>query len=952
MSRLTRILAMAVGSVALFAVFAVAGWAITDRFTTEESTPVMLETVALEEYQLIPAEEDVEEQFARIDAQTSVAPETQGVASTSGESQGEATSAAVGSRRPDSAQTVRVVRRSLVDVVDSPDPSETEGSTPPSDAATSSTTTVSESGEATDPEGEGTDEEAAGGLTEETPFLFGDLGLRNPVVADPVGPLRFDLCAGSAAGWGAPAGCPPGIGGIVTLVDDEVDPAIAALVFGPNTAFERCGPSDDTTWKLIVHMRVPGTLNLTLWEGAAEVRGNRGLISAAPPGAFSRSVEVPPETAAALTAALDDGRTPEFGLGFFCIEVPAMATNTPIVAEHFVVSSYPAHGGARGPLYQNDVSLYEADPRVGLRPPTIVWGAPGTDDVVNATIYKRESEQAWAKAVEIQSWASVQDVCNTDGVAVGSAGPVPSGTGSPSGDTIIVGDFVRTANVGTSGGWPYDPSIDKADGLQVQLTPGLTYALCTYVVSGGDSLSPVVVHSEATFVATPTTREIDVEISGIQGVSVAPTAEHVEFSVRPQIEGCRGGNVEFPGANSGVFGQDLPICHGAASGVRDAGGFAIKVQSFSRDGDFEWGNTNEAWIPVDPSELTCVWDCLETLERVVRLPAPDDVLSATRRQGVTIGLISLTIRFTPPPWRGFPEWTIGPVGTFDNTNPEPPAEPVIAWETMSSSRLTDPDTGTYAASLGGVVTADRPVTIDTVFFDYSIPGFDCEVDMFGVDFDEESTEFRNRHELSFEGLCFGASYRLVIEATDRFGSHTMQIFNVTTSAPRIRLHARLELGPVGGLSSGSAEGFIEFGPLEGVRELSRYNTPTVGSIRTLGGAVSNEEDLAGWKTDAEPRRDYRICDGWGRPAPRLWQVETDGHSYKELVVNVTIGKYVPANTDVNCEVHPDFVGDREILEEVRVGRVVTLNELMEGVEIVDSTAIGQPKLILTAEWAG
>ncbi len=559
------------------------------------------------------------------------------------------------------------------------------------------------------------------------------------------------------------------------------------------------------------------------------------------------------------------------------------------------------------------------------------------------------------KAVEIQSWVSVQDVCNTDGSAIGPAGPVPSGTTSPSGDAITVGDYVRTSNVGTSGGWPYDPRVDKADGLRVHLAPGNTYALCTYVVGGGASLSPRVVHSEATFVATPTTREIDIEISGVQGTDIAPTAERVEFSVRPQLEGCRGGDVEYPGRNSGVFGQDLPICHGTATGVRAASGFSVKVQSFSREEGNGWGNTNEAWIPVDPDELTCVWDCRETLERVVRLPAPGDVLGATRRGGVTIGLVSLTIRFTPPPVVGFSEWTIGPVGTYDNTNPDPPAEPVIAWETTSSGRLTDPVTGTYAASLAGVVTADRPVTIDAAYIDYSVPGLDCEVDGFGVDLDEVSADFSARHSLSFEGLCFGLGYRLVVEATDESGSRTMQIFDVFTFAPRITLRARLELEPLGTLPDTTEDWFIDFGSLEGVRELSRYNTPTVGTMLTLGGAVSNEEDLAGWKTDAEPWRDYGICDGRSSlfgPAPRLWEVETNGYSYNTLTVSATVGKYVHANTDINCDQHLAFLDRREILDEIRVGGVLTLNELMEGVEIIDSAATGQPTLLLTAEWAG
>ena len=112
--------------------------------------------------------------------------------------------------------------------------------------------------------------------------------------------------------------------------------------------------------------------------------------------------------------------------------------------------------------------------------------------------------------------------------------------------------------------------------------------------------------------------------------------------------------------------------------------------------------------------------------------------------------------------------------------------------------------------------------------------------------------------------------------------------------------------------------------------------------------------MTGWKTDAEPRRDYRICDGGipgFRPFPRLWEVEVDASSYYNIETSVTRGSYVPSN-EANCEVARISVDDLFAVEgEIRLGGDVTLNELFDGVEIVDSTTSGERKLTLTAGWA-
>ncbi len=64
------------------------------------------------------------------------------------------------------------------------------------------------------------------------------------------------------------------------------------------------------------------------------------------------------------------------------------------------------------------------------------------------------------------------------------------------------------------------------------------------------------------------------------------------------------------------------------------------------------------------------------------------------------------------------------------------------------------------------------------------------------------------------------------------------------------------------------------------------------------------------------------------------------------------GYYTHANfSDVNCEVHPRFP-DKEITDTLRFGGVVTLNELFDGIEITATTPHGEPKLTLTASWAG
>ena len=201
----------------------------------------------------------------------------------------------------------------------------------------------------------------------------------------------------------SPEGCSFGFGGTILTVELDDDPTYGVDNFLASEG--RRETTDDTLMSLVVGTAVPGTVPLTLWQGSPD--------SDPPPGAFFSQYELPAGHTDTLTAALDAG---EPTTGFFCIEVLAMIGE--LVAEHFLVSSYPPHCGALGPVFRDSLSNRSGRPQSAIT-------AFGSDALYVRT-HRTINEEVWVKAVEIDLATPAGAVCNTGGREIGARGPTPN----------------------------------------------------------------------------------------------------------------------------------------------------------------------------------------------------------------------------------------------------------------------------------------------------------------------------------------------------------------------------------------------------------------------------------------------------------------------------------------------------------------------------------------------
>lgn len=212
MTRPLKLAGTALGSVVAFAFFALAGWGIADLLSDD---PVPEATVAALRYPLMPVGEDEEatlEWIGEEQDQTAVA-----MADNAAEDEPLGSSAA-------GAQAVRIAADSSFPPADVED---LEGSTDESGLAT-------EAGLG-DPAEHGIPVEVFG----EAPYLRGRVDLTGIVIADPVGPVDIDICAGETRLPESPAGCPFGFGGTVVPLDGEI--TLAAVGGRPPTGFTAFG---------------------------------------------------------------------------------------------------------------------------------------------------------------------------------------------------------------------------------------------------------------------------------------------------------------------------------------------------------------------------------------------------------------------------------------------------------------------------------------------------------------------------------------------------------------------------------------------------------------------------------------------------------------------------------------------------------------------------------------
>ena len=911
MTRLTRILAQIIGSVALFALFAVAGWAITDWLTPDQDSSPELETVALSEYPLNPILEDIDEQLTQLGIEQNL---TELALSESTDNEGDSQDSSLGAAVA-GGQTVRMVSRAAIETGPRRTDDDSATSTPAGDA-----------------------DEIPSEVLDDTPFLFDHLDLSDIRVADPIGPLRIDVCAGPELLPESPGGCSFGFGGTIVTTDADVDPSISAALFSPDGSASQCEASDDTTWRLLVRISAPGTLHLEMWNGSPD--------SDPPAGAVAGSFDVPADVAASMTTSLDAGESSTDSDGFFCISVPAMRGE--VVVEHYVVSSYPPHGGSRGPSSRQSFNSRSGRPPSGMTP-------FGLDTLYVRTI-RTATEEMWVKAVEIDPGTPVHDVCNTGGREIGPRGPTPSGVGQ---DADVIGRLSWSVPITIDEVWPYDPLYDTVDLFKLDLLAGNQYAVCTYAVDLSPGFSEGVIFSEAAFVATPTARSMLVRIAGVGGIDRTPEVERLGFDVLPLAPGCGNTSVEYPGVNRReeidriLCGQDGGT---SVSNVVINGGFPVTIVTKDLVGS-DQVETN-AWIPVDSADIVCGTNCGGSLSRTVRIPVKGLAYTESNRSRHQIAYVDLVVEFLPPPSNGFTEWNLGTPDAFDNTDPALPQHPRVHLRHIATTLVhAEADAGPSATAVVEVF-ADRVIS-GVIGVDPSAPT--CARDAVT----EQALSRGISQTITFSGLCLDSSYGVTIDVVDDSGIRTVSTggsgFEFTTTvAGRVIVHAELALEPLPARPPGSPNWYQDYGRVD----VSVYRTS--GSAAGFGRPFSvappdstgSERNSTGWAKVALPSG-IRICDGTTIPPfDRSWRIaslpiRSFGWSISTSVVR---GAY-HGNDDLGaCDANRNNPGvplNRTWLSTIRFAASdLTLEELLRGIDITTTTPYGAPTLRVWAEIEG
>lgn len=900
MSRLLRILTMTVGGLAIFAVFALAGWAITDLLASQDEVDG-LETVALTEYPLQPAEDDIEEQLARSGDEQELT--DQGLSNTSDvevsdtvERQGSLGSAAAG------GQTVRLVERSTI---------EFGGSSPDGSSTTTTDTGVEP--------GPGSDEPIPGDLFEDLPRLLGGLDLTDIQVADPVGPILIDLCAGPERLPESPEGCSFGFGGTILAVELDDDPTYGVAVFLASE--DRCETTDDTIMSLVVGTAVPGTVSLTLWQGAPD--------SDPPPGAFFAQYESPAELSETLTAALDAG---EATTGFFCIEVPNMTGE--LVAEHFLVSSYPPHGGALGPVFRDPLTS-----RSG-RPPSAMT-AFGSD-ALYVRIHRAVNEEVWVKAVEIDLTTPASAVCDTGGREVGARGPTPNGML----EADVVGGLVYTTSIEIDETWPYGEAFTTVDVHLLNFEAGRNYAICSYVVSTNPFGE--VTHSEAAVVGTPTSRGLDVKMVGAGGTGES-SVELVGFELATP---CGTFPIEYPGQGVHVqYNQNICRSDFLVSNVIRDRGFGVTI--YTRTTEDRDDVVTREWIPVDRNDILCGTACDGDREFVVRLPVHGFDLTESRRTRISVGYLDLVVTLTAADPGGSTSWDLGTPDPYDNADPVLPEYPRVNARLVSTPVDLDAN-GTPSAGMRIEVYADRPVDY-TAEIDPSFPT--CEGTRAPIT-EGMGTASPGGSGSIFQpvGLCIGVRYPITIEVTDAEGNLTTETFEFfTDTSQTFTMRAELQLESLPGLRTGT-DWHQTF------RKLTATNEPSWPVRGAAGGIFDSiaQRFLTGeavlaiqeWKrTSDRGIHGPNACDGSAiPPGPEIWRIDNIPVRSLDWGVSTTVirANYNRNSDGPDCQpgrANPTAPLNIEIVEIVRLAASgLTLEELLQGVVITTETAYGTPSL--------
>jgi hypothetical protein len=402
----------------------------------------------------------------------------------------------------------------------------------------------------------------------------------------------------------------------------------------------------------------------------------------------------------------------------------------------------------------------------GGRPPTVLL-PEGVDQLTVRTFARSAREYVNIQPVEI---GAVEEYggCDIDDVgdltAVRPRMAVPIDTSSP-------------------GDWPWDPDFDRMELWVFALKPDTQYVICIYWVDTTGAGS-VVTYLEEHPVTTASARRPRILLSrwdtfnlGSQG---PPVSTPERFEVR--IPWCGGSWTHtWPGLGLSDRPHDL-VCQGDfVSAVVSRGGFYVDSLLVYEDLGENPPAHDRAWVDVDPALFFCEVDCDEELLVGLGLPVVEHeyVGDEDRRSGREIldypaGRFSLRLVFEDMVAAPH-DWVLGAVRVTDSGDAIVP----IPTKWVSVGRFGeqgDPvptDSGSYSVSRGfSVASADGTPFSLTARSDSpaDTPGSPCVPGGSGIISSYVSETPASVHNFVIDGLCIGAPYDLVLEATDDEGN--------------------------------------------------------------------------------------------------------------------------------------------------------------------------------------
>ncbi len=688
--------------------------------------------------------------------------------------------------------------------------------------------------------------------------------------------FRFDLCAGPNPFADPPPGCPGGSGATIIPLDEHAYYSIDWFNDG------ECVTDNDAVRLALLATR-PSRVEVSAWN----YRG-ADLLGHEPDRAADQTVTVQ-STGAEVDAWLASPPTPVR----FCVELTGLDRG--VIHLKFEGSSVLPLESDLSDDGARDVRWYAA----GLdRPPTTA--VPLTVDTVYVSAYRRSVDD---QQTFVQARVYGEQSCDNAG-DISLIGDNPQG---------IQSDLEATVELRTHiGGWPWDPSWDRADIHKLRLETGKLYLLCAYwVESGGPSFEPDrVVRTEVMLAVPPDLATMTVSVDNIQFIGLEDDPRVNSVSVIPTdfgAYGCRGVTVSTNSSvtETYVLGPD-ELCTVVSPGREfDRGGFEIETRAVDSLGDTY---TRSVFVRVRPTDIRCDSTC-EPVVRRASLPLPyvpkraltghaewpgtfDTGAIPPEPEGETgfpAGTVGLELRFVPT---GFNWWAIDTFREVDQTPRGLPARPQLDVDVTSTASRSS-----LSSAANVELVADRDVSVEA-----SVKGpgggSPCAADAAGG-LDYTSTERSSRHAFSFSGLCPGTQYELHVTALDETGTP-----GEVTLRPSL---ADVQVVPFGtvGIDVAVDVEFVVLGapPAEGgnvfhVRHLPQFEiyslipgyrsaTPRVVPTNAVGSVVTNpntEAAEAGWTFNLPYNSVMCVAEAGGTPgasfvrratpSQRNWPVRT------------------------------------------------------------------------------